>query len=537
MLERSPYRSGLAARDGSWRLYSVSGVILAAGLYSAIHIAIRLIASLNLGEDDPLDAILSQTLRLGYLPEQPPLYNWAIWALGEVIGPGALRFQLLKYGLLTLTCVFIFLAARRVMKGDAFWAFLSVEALALIYQISWRFHEGFTHAVGAMCAVAGAFWALLRLIEQGRRLDFALFGAVAGLGALTVPVFWVFLASLIAAALLQPVLRKAIIRPRLALSLAAMAAIAVPHYLWLAGTPEGIAALFPAFQSGDTALVLRQTLSGARRAFTEPLMYLAPLIFMLPVFFPGMLRSLARKAHLVPNRETEPDLEQLLLHKTLFCLAALLAGAVLFGHLRYPTHALMPLFLLTSIWLMAQARNAAPPAGQIRRFVVMAIGVAIVALFGRVANMYVQHPVCNICRWGVPYAELADEMKARGFAGGQILVEDNELGGNLLRFFPDSRIMLSGSKVYAPPLLESEPAMTRTAILWPAELSAEEAAARLSRLAPRISADMLGAADTITLPWSGYNWIADGAPSASWRLLMTETALAERNSKRPTINR
>ncbi len=182
MLERAHGDAGVSQGERTGGLYSLGGVLLAAGLYSALHITARLIASGNLGEDDPLDAILTQTLALGYVPGQPPLYDWALWLIEQVAGPGALPFQLLKYGLLTATCGFIFLAARRVMRGDAFWAFLSVEALALIYQISWRFHEGFTHAVGAMCAVAATFWALLRLIERRGTADFALFGLCVGLG-------------------------------------------------------------------------------------------------------------------------------------------------------------------------------------------------------------------------------------------------------------------------------------------------------------------------------------------------------------------
>ncbi|HEY7647160.1 MAG TPA: hypothetical protein VH858_19105, partial [Hyphomicrobiales bacterium] len=138
MLNRAQTAAGIVPERKTDWLYSLGGVLTAAGLYSLLHVTARLFASFNLGEDDPLDAILAQTVALGYLPSQPPLYDWAIWLLGEVLGPGALRFQLLKYALLTATCGFIFLAARRVMKGDAFWAFLSVEALALIYQISWR---------------------------------------------------------------------------------------------------------------------------------------------------------------------------------------------------------------------------------------------------------------------------------------------------------------------------------------------------------------------------------------------------------------
>jgi hypothetical protein len=498
------------------RLYSLGGVLFAVGLYSILHITARLIASGNLGEDDPLDAILTQTLALGYIPGQPPLYDWALWLIEQAAGPGALPFQLLKYGLLTATCGFMFLAARRVMRGDAFWAFLSVEALALIYQISWRFHEGFTHAVGAMCAVAATFWALLRLIERSRVADFAVLGLCAGLGALTVRTYWVYLAALIAAAILQPAIRRVLLQPRAGIALAVAALIAAPHYIWLAGTPEGLAAMLPAIPADSLGQHLRLALAGVRRAFTEPIMYLAPLIFLYPLFFPGWLASVRRTVRLKPASAAEPDYEQLILHLTLINIGALIGAAVFFGIQRYPVHALMPMFLLSSIWLTAQARNASPDPGQIRRFVIMAASVAVFAFFARAANMYVLEPVCHICRWGVPYAALAEEIKRLGLAQGRILVIESDLGGNLRRFFPEARIELAGEEGYRP--AAASPA-GKTVIVWSADRDPPSAAAGFRSLVPLAPRQELANATEIEIPWRGHLWKPDGYRKSAWRLL------------------
>jgi len=517
VLERAQGGATSVRGEAAGGLYTLGGVLLAAGLYSALHIAARLIASGNLGEDDPLEAILTQTLALGYIPGQPPLYDWALWLIEQAAGPGALPFQLLKYGLLTATCGFIFLSARRVMRGDAFWAFLSVEALALIYQISWRFHEGFTHAVGAMCAVAATFWALLRLIERGRAADFAVLGLCIGLGALTVRTYWVFLAALIVAGLLQPAIRRVLLQRRIGIALAVAGLIAAPHYIWLAGTPEGISAMLPSFAADSLGEHARLALAGLRRAFTEPVMYLAPLIFLYPLFFPRWLRSVRQTARLTPDPAADPDYEQLILHLTLINLCALIGAAVLFGIQRYPVHALMPMFLITSIWLTAQARNAAPEPRLIRRFVVMAASVAVFAFFARAANMYVLEPVCNICRWGVPYAALAEEMKARGFEAGRIVVFESELGGNLRRFFPKARIELAGDTPYAPTLPSTAPG--KTVLVWSAEREPRDAAMRFQSQVPQASELRLASAAKLDLPRRGHLWKPDGYRMSSWRLL------------------
>jgi hypothetical protein len=518
VLERTGRTAGEAtAESGKQGLYSLSGVLGVLLLYSALHVSARLIASYNLGEDDPFDTILTQTLALGYIPGRLPLYDWLVWLLGLVTGPGALRFQLLKYGLLTATCGFIFLSARRVMKGDAVWALLSVEALALIYQISWRFHEGFTHPVGAMTAVAATFWALTRLGDSGRLREYAVFGVCVGLGVLTVPTYWVFLAALIGAAMLQPALRAVLKRPAIALSLGVAAVIAAPHYVWLAWTPEGLGALLPAMTTDAKHGHWYLALMGLRRAITEPIMYLSPLIFLFPLFFWGYLGTVRRTARIAPNRDAEPDYEQLILHQTLFSLGALAVGAIIWGINRYPTHGLMPLFLVTSIWLTAQARKAARGPGELRRFVIMALSVAIFAFCARCANMYVLEPVCQICRWGIPYEELATEIKKLQ-PDGKVLIKvyDNDLGGNLLRFFPKGRVELIGLKNLGAPDRAKADTLRQVIYVWDA--SDWRGGKAIGKLLAMPSGQSAGGIQTITIPWRNHLWKPDGYRKSVWHV-------------------
>ena len=56
--------------------------------------------------------------------------------------------------------------------------------------------------------------------------DFALFGLCVGLGGLTVKTYWVYLAALIAAAILQPAIRRVLLQPRAVIALAVTALIA-----------------------------------------------------------------------------------------------------------------------------------------------------------------------------------------------------------------------------------------------------------------------------------------------------------------------
>jgi hypothetical protein len=489
-------------------IYSLGGILTAAGLYALVHVAARLIASLNMGEDDPLPEILVQQLQLGYLPARPPLYDWLIWAVQQVTGAGVVGYQLLKYTLLVATCGFLFLAARRVMEGDNLWAFLTAESLALIYQISWRFHEGFTYQVGAMALVAATFWAFLRAIDAGRWRDFALLGVFAGLGLLCAQEYWVFLATLVIAVLLQPGLRRRLLTPGGALAGGIALALFAPHIAWLLSEPGRAAAALPDWQLPGAA-TWGDVGPGIRRAFTEPLMYLAPLVFIYPIMFPRLAPQTLRESRLRPAVR---DLEQLLLHMTLLSVAALILGALVAGVWSYPTHALMPLFLTTTIWMAARARRAARTKGEIRRFVWLAVIITLVALGGRLANMYVLEPVCSICRWGIPYDELAGAIERQTPANADIVVIDDDLGGNLRRFFPQRRIIWAGN----PPLVPKR-AGAPYVLLWDHDDGDRGALRGFRADFPGLREDAITGATAISIPWTGHLWRPDGYRHSAWR--------------------
>jgi hypothetical protein len=290
--------------------------------------------------------------------------------------------------------------------------------------------------------------------------------------------------------------------------------------IWLAGTPEGIGAILPQVKIGAAGYG-KAALEGLRRALTEPIMYLAPLIFLYPIFFPAWLGTVRRTVRLRPETGQRIDPEQLILHLTLINVGALVIGALVFGISRYPVHALMPLFLVTAIWLTAQARKAARNAGEINRFVAVALGIAVFAFFARAANMYVQEPVCQICRWGIPYDGLAEAIKARGFDRGTLVVYDDDLAGNLRRFFPDVSIVLGGPRHYAPPAPPAAPG-DQTALVWETIRPDETIARHFAMALPGLARDAVSKAETLVVPWRDHLWKADGYRQSEFRFSIVE---------------
>ncbi len=503
--------AGNAATDRRRGLMlALAGVLL----YVLLHAGFRLLASSTLGEDDTLDQILAQDLRAGYNPRQPPLYDWLLYAVQQVTGPRLISFLLIKYAALTATVVFLYLAAYRIL-ADRIWALLTVESLALIYQIAWRYHEGFTHEVLAMVAVAATLWAFLRLFDFGRVQDFLVFGVVNGLGLLTEPNYTVYQMCLWGAAALQPSIRRAVVRPMLGVSFLIALAIASPFIAWVLGDAAHLDHFFRPSVKGH----LRDMAVGVKDAVRGPFMYLAPLIVIVPAVFPGFVATAwgdlrAVKAQAFEDRS--PDLEQLVLVTMLGGIALSILGGLVFGIGGYAMHVLMPLYVTSVIWLIGVAKRSV--SGQARRPVLVrvALAIAVIALVARLANMFVYDPVCKKCRWGIPYAALAETLRQDGLAGGgTIYVIDDELGGNLRAHFPKSRIVLKGSRGFMAKDVAS--VAGPRAVVWDASDSEREVAQELA--ADPDLASALGQARLVQAPWR-HLWKPFGYRTSDWKYVV-----------------
>lgn len=492
-------------------LIALAGVLL----YVVLHVGFRLLASSTLGEDDTLEQILVQDLRWGYNPRQPPLYDWVLYGVQKAMGTGVASFLTIKYAALTATVVFLYLAAYRILH-DRIWALLSVESLALIYQIAWRYHEGFTHEVLAMVAVAATLWALLRLHDAGAWRDYVLFGVISGLGMLTEPNYSVYQMCLWIAVVLQPSVRARVVRPMLAVSAVIALAIASPFIVWVVSDPAHFDHYFRPSGNGH----LRDVMIGVKDAVRGPVMYLAPLIVIVPVVFTGFARTalLDIRAAWPPiaSAAQPADLERLVMTTMLVGIVLSILGGLVFGIGGYAMHVLMPLYVTSVIWLFGVARRSSGGAGRVRIFARLALAIAVLALLARLANMFVLDPVCKKCRWGIPYASLAAKLKEAGFnTTGTIVAPDDELAGNLRPYFPNATFVLVGKQAFVP--VRKPPAGATSALVWDAGMdgqqvrrdAAKQAGVDTSAHAPQL----------LKAPWR-HLWKPFGYRTSDWRFVV-----------------
>ncbi|MEQ1712000.1 MAG: glycosyltransferase family 39 protein, partial [Hyphomicrobium sp.] len=501
-------------RDHGLRL--VLGLVAA---YAAIHIGFRLLASWSLGEDDPLENIHVQQLRALYEPWQPPLYDWVLYLVQRFTGPNILSFLAIKYAALIATGGALYAIARKAI-GPGITALLAVESLALIYQLSWRYHEGYTHQVGAMFAVAATMWATLRALESDKPRDVLWLGLIAGLGVLTQPVFLVFLVALAVAVAVEPDARARLFAPRLVLAALPVAACLGFYVLQsLAARPAMSASLPAAF-----AAMLpdwRHALGGFVNAARAPLFYLSPLILIVPLFFPGFVQravqDLTGIAGLSRRRlgddPSEPgQFERIVLRTSVVGFGISLVGASLLGLKGYASHVFMPLYLTSVVWIMGVVRRTGPTPLSLTRFGRLALAIAIFALLARLANMFVLDPVCKICRWGIPYAGLAEELTRAGADRGVIVAYDHEIGGNLRALLPRAIVTLPHGGAAQPVKPASD--RSRKVVVWRATDAPPFAGKASSPYL--LPGEALGDVTLVRVPWR-HLWRPDGYRHSEWK--------------------
>lgn len=519
-MSEATIETGGEARGGEQTARGLAFVLAMVAAYSLLHAGFRLLASHVLGEDDVLDIVLTQDLAAGYeaFPRQPPLYDWVLWAVQQVTGPRFENFLVIKYAALIASAGFLYLAARRAL-GDRLFALLTVESLALIYSISWRYHEGFTHEVGAMVAVLATTWLLLRILQEGRTADYAGLAVAMGLGFLTEPAYTVFLATFLLAVTVQPALRPALFRPPLAIAVLAALAIASPYLVWLIDEPRRLVWLTGLWHDGWSF-----NANGIWDAVRGPVAYLSPLLFILPVIFPGWLKTAWADLQHRPFGDEPADYERLILHASGLAFVTSIIGALVFEVSGLAVHVLMPLYLASVIWLFGVARRSGYEPLHVQRFARLALAIAIIAFVARMANLYVMDPVCQTCRWGIPYAKLAQEMHARGVEDGSTIISlDNELSGNLRTLFPNSAVVTRLYPDFTPE--GADWTRGRVAYLWDGALSADAAQRHLRFLLPKgIEA---GDGELISVPWRSL-WRETGYRQSRWYLLVVEKGAKKR---------
>jgi 4-amino-4-deoxy-L-arabinose transferase-like glycosyltransferase len=437
-------------------------------LYCAAHAAITLATGAALALDDVKLNVLAQSWRLGYLPDNPPLFEWTLILAQRVLGPTLASFVAVKYFFLIAAAAFAYLALREA-GADRRTAAAGPLLTPLIPQIGFAYHHTLTHSAALLAATAFFWFALLRTARRGHASDFALLGVAIGLGALSKYAFVPAAIVALGAALLRPAMRRSLLRPQLALTFAIAALLASPHLLWLAENYERAAALFQQRLIGSAAYWARvgEGLAGAAWAIA---VFFAP---MLAVLFAADRRSF---------RALWSRRDSLLFDSAAGACVFILAAAATLGlsnfQERYALAFLFPGFL----WLIAGSAkvNDAPQLSSALLIASAALSLGAAAIRAAEAA-FPGRPFCTDCRQHIPYDHLRRALAEKAGANDTLVAFDDDTAGNLRRLFPRMRVISALHIDVTPPVR----ARGDCQFIWSTDLSPPPSQSALDQLDSR----------------------------------------------------
>ena len=433
-----------AAADA--RAASRVGLVLLVG-WVLLHVGLRLWISPVLTIDDARETVLGQTLDWGYQRQQPPLYNWLVWAAFRLLGVSVLALTVVKYAVLAAAIAFVHRSARRLL-GDGWLALLAAAALVLVVPLSWTVHDALTHSVAALAACAATFDALLRLETSRRPGAYAALGLAIGLGLLSKYSYVVFLVALLAAALTLPAYRSRLLDPRALLALVSAGVVVAPFAGWLIRHRVDLVDTYVAQVPGAVPeSYLGGLASGLYYVARVALYYVAPLALV----FAALLPQVYRRRPAAGAATASAPAGGRLLERFLLAVAGLLVLGVVAGIVGYlkfrwlvPGFFLLPLYF---VWRLA----AAPVDPRALRRLAGVLLLAEAAIVGGILlRIYGDRLFERPARLNEPYDALAGQLADAGFSGGTVVAGPGALAGSLRLRFPAARVLSLEHPQYRP---------------------------------------------------------------------------------------
>ena len=450
------------ASQPTWaRPRQVALIILA---YLLVHLGVRLWIGPTLGLDDAEQALFGQQWLLNYRFRAPPLFTWALLATGQLTDVSALAISLLRYGLLAMIAGFTYLTARALIR-DPRLAALATFSFAAIYVFGYYSHHDLTHTTVLAAFLAASWYAFLRLCEKPSLARYLALGAAFGLGLLGKWNFMMFAIALPLACLTQQRERGLVLNWRVLPAGLLTAVIALPSALWAVhvgpAVGDGLGTLL-----GEPA---HSRLGGVVLGSADLL--LAAVVYPMPflAIFLAVLGPAAWRGFKAPAPQPEPIISVHLVGMVmaialiLHWLLVPLAGATNFSE-----RLLQPALQILPVYLFMLVERGQPAERALKLYAQAIVAVAIVAVAARIL---VQAACPGACRALVPFQDVAQHLRAAGFAGtGTIVVSDFHVGGNMRVQFPHARVV----EISYPPRVWPPPSgQGQCLVLWPAKGNVE----------------------------------------------------------------
>ena len=417
--------------------------------------------------------LLQGHLAGGYQLRNPPLYEWLLWGVQQLVGPGPLSYLILRYSLIATTGILFTLAVQRTVASACLAAGFSLS-LVLFFWFGWEIHHSVSHTLALLAAALALFIAAFAYAERPTAARALLLGLIAGIGLMAKWGFLLVLLSLGVAIAVTRETRALYREPRTLLVLAGATLPILPFALWIAAIDPDIIGRRTVPSGRD--LSLDQALQGVAAFVTGiPLVFLPWIAFVLFFAwrFPKRPPTPPALSHAVAIR-----LASLTALVTLALMAALLlsafaTGGALFGISRFAIHYLFPFSQFAALALAGLVAQRVEEQRFAQRLAIISLAVAQIIFLAKLGSFYVV-PGGSEATNLLPYARLADELTRRGLGTAQFVTLSPRDAGNLAIYLPEARALSLSARIEPPP---PDPVPDRPCVLlWGGENSVPPAA-------------------------------------------------------------
>lgn len=425
------------AAEAEWR--PGAGFVVSAWLaFGIAHTAVRLVGNSQLGAADGLSMLAAQELNVAYQAGQPPLYDWTLWLIQQLIGPTALSAYLSKYAYMLAAGVFVYLGVAQAAGNRVTGVAASLSLMAL-FNVGITIHDQSTHSVAMIAALAATYYAFVMIAVRSAWRDYALLGVAVGLGILSKYGYALMPASFALAFLCSPALRWKILSWKSLLAIAIVLALVVPFLWWLLVHKGQLSA------RTSLALVrdvhgghLQRAAVGIARLVGSLIVYVTPAVPILWAIWPQLLRRGASRAEV--SAGALPAITGLAIAIALAASVLLvIASGVDIMRSRY----MHVIGLLLPAYVVMYLKPEEFTRARVGVFLGVVLLLQAVPVAGRAfAPVLPMKPFCSGCSIIQPIDKLAGELERRGLGEAVILLEyeSPRLGGNLRRYLPNASL-------------------------------------------------------------------------------------------------
>jgi 4-amino-4-deoxy-L-arabinose transferase-like glycosyltransferase len=431
-------------------ILSARGVVVFWLLYAVVHGAVRLSGSDSLAIDDARAAETAQNFALGYQVRQPPLYEWLLLLVQQVLGAGPASFFFLRYLLIAAIGIATF-AATRALTGEQRWSAAASLSLTMMYPVAWAFHDWGTHTLLLSIACIASLHAAVSFIRRPSLANAALLGLTIGLGLMAKFTYLLFLGGLLLAVASLPDTRGRLADRRLVLSCAIALLCAAPYLYWLVEVRGDLVTMATTHLVKSKEPHMVRALTGlAKLAWSLPVFLMPWLVVVGLLAWPAFRRS--------PDAPPPEGGERIARRAMLF--AALLAaiGIVTLGVTNIGERYMHAILMIAPVYVFARIARAAPNPRSLRLIVRTSLLFVAIALVIRFVSFFESDwPRGSIRGLAIPYDALAAALVQRGVTDGTLIATDAREAGNMRARIPDLRVLNRESlRVERPPRRASD---------------------------------------------------------------------------------